>query len=158
MPGPQALAPQHVAINGNNCSVQLNITLENLLPGSPAYNKTAATSLQEENSLQAEPAQGMVCSVFLHSRPFAEEQAVASLQTKSELRWLSSSMHAQQTPCTLQNPLLLHMHGWADTSLKGGLAEVHRNAAMLPWLWQMKEIVPCKHRPCCCCSKTTSAC
>lgn len=81
MPGPQALAPQHVAINGNNCSVQLNITLENLLPGSPAYNKTAATSLQEESSLQAAPAQGMVSSVSLHSRQaFAEQQAVASLQ------------------------------------------------------------------------------
>jgi hypothetical protein len=65
VPDAQALAPQHVAINGVNCSVQLNITLENLLTASPVANKTAATLLQDESSLQARPAKGTVSSVSL---------------------------------------------------------------------------------------------
>ena len=47
-------------------------------------------------------------------------------------------MQAQQTPCTLQNPLLLHMH-IGQTHREAGLAEVHRKAAMLVRQWQIKD-------------------
>ena len=42
----QRLFPKTVAINGNECTVELNITLNNLLPGS--RSTAAASSLDAE--------------------------------------------------------------------------------------------------------------
>ena len=50
----------------------------------------------------------------------------------SEQEWMSSSMHAGQSPCTLQKTLLLHMHERGQGTIrKGGLAEVHRKLRLL---------------------------